>query len=70
MSNLEWFWDKVIAKEILTKKFKKEIDRIADENTLVAVSKPDINPNIFDSASDLHTDEILHTDLTDVSIEF
>ena len=46
------------------------MDRIADENTLVAVSKPDINPNIFDSVKSLHMNEILHTDLIDVSIEF
>ena len=62
LSNLEWFWKKVIAKELLTKKFKKKMDRIADENTLVAVSKPDINPTIFDSVNNLHNDEILHTD--------
>ena len=36
------------------------MDRIADENTLVAVSKPDINPTIFDSVNNLHTDEILN----------
>ena len=70
LSNLEWFWKKVIAKELSTKKLKKKIDRIADENTLVAVSKPDINPTSFDSVNNLHTDEILHTDLIDVSIEF
>ena len=62
LSNLEWFWKKVIAKELLTKKLKKKMNRIADENTLVAVSKPDINPTIFDSVNNLHNDEILHTD--------
>ena len=70
LSNLEWFWKKVIAKELSTKKLKKKIDRIADENTLVAVSKPDINPTSFDSVNNLHTDEILHTDSIDVSTEF
>ena len=46
------------------------MDRIADENTLVAVSKPDINPTIFDSVNNLHNDETLHTDQIDVSVEF
>ena len=70
LSNLEWFWKKAVAKERLTKKLKKKMDRIAGENTLVAVSKPDISPTIFDSVNNLHPDEILHTDLIDVSIEF
>ena len=70
MSNLEWFWKKAVAKERLTEKLKKKMDRIAGENTLVAVSKPDISPTIFDSVNNLHPDEILHTDLIDVSIEF
>ena len=63
MSNLEWFWKKFVAKELLTKKLKKKTDRIADENTFVVVSKPAINLNIFDSVSNLQTDEILHADL-------
>ena len=46
------------------------MDRIADENKLVALSKPDINPTIFDSSNNLHTEEILHTDLIDISTEF
>ena len=70
LSILEWFWKKVIAKELLTKKLKKKMDRIADENALVAVSKSDINPTIFDSVNNLHNDEILHSDLIDVSVEF
>ena len=70
LSNLEWFWKKVIAKELSTKKLKKKIDRIADANTLVAEGKPDINPTSFDSVNNLHMDEIFHTDLIDVSIEF
>ena len=70
MSNLEWFWKKAVAKERLTKKLKKKMDRIAGENTLVEVSKPDISPTILNGVNNLHTDEILHTDLIDVSIEF
>ena len=70
LSNLEWFWKKFIAKKLLTKKLKKKMDRIADENKLLALSKPDINPTIFDSLNNLHTDEILHTDLIDISTEF
>ena len=62
--------EKLIAMELLTKKLKKKMDKIADENTLVAVSRPAINPNIFDSVNNLHTHEILHTDLIDVSVEF
>ena len=37
---------------------------------LLVVSKPAINPNIFGSVNNLHTDETLHTDLIDVLIEF
>ena len=44
------------------------MDRIADENSLVAASEPAINPKIFDSVNNLHTDEIFHNDLG-VSIE-
>ena len=69
LSNLEWFEKKkVIAKELLTKKVKKKMDIIADKNMLVAVSKPDINPDISDSVYNLHTDETLHTDSIYVSI--
>ena len=58
--------EKSYYKELLTKKLKKKIHKIADENTLVAVSKPDMNLTIFDSVNNLHTDETLHTGLTDV----
>ena len=50
--------------ERLTKKLKKKMDRIAGENTLVAVSKPDISPTIFDSVNNLHTDEMRFCILT------
>ena len=70
LSNLKRFWKNVVAKELLTKKIEKKLDRIADENTLVAVSKPDINATIFDSVNNFHTDEILHTDFIDVSAGF
>ena len=64
------FGKKFIAKKLLTKKLKKKMDRIGDKNKLVALSKPDINPTIFDSSNNLHTEEILHTDLIDISTEF
>ena len=58
LSALKWFWRTVIADELLTKKLKHKMEKIYDEDSLVAINKP--KTSIALQESDLHlTNEIL-----------
>ena len=40
LSGLSWFWRTVIADEPLTKKLKRKMEKIYDEDSLIAINKP------------------------------
>ena len=58
LSGLSWFWRTVIADELLTKKLKHKMEKIYDEDSLVAINKHEMS--IALQESDLYlTNEII-----------
>ena len=57
-SSLRWFWRTVIADELLTKKLKHKMEKIYDEDSLVAINKPEMSIALQESDLNL-TNEIL-----------
>ena len=58
LSSLRWFWRTVIADELLTKKLKHKMEKIYDEDSLVAINKPEMSIALQESDLNL-TNEIL-----------
>ena len=58
LSGLSWFWRTVIADELLTKKLKHKMEKIYDEDSLVAINKPEMSIALQESDLNL-TNEIL-----------
>ena len=58
LSGLRWFWRTVIADELLTKKLKHKMEKIYDEDSLVAINKPKTSFSLEESELNL-TNEIL-----------
>ena len=55
---LSWFWRTVIADELLTKKLKHKMEKIYDEDSLVAINKHEMSIALQESDLNL-TNEIL-----------
>ena len=58
LSGLSWFWRTVIADELLTKKLKHKMEKIYDEDSLVAINKHEMSIALQESDLNL-TNEIL-----------
>ena len=58
LSGLSWFWRTVIADELLTKKLKHKMEKIYDEDSLVAINKPKTSFSLEESHLNL-TNKIL-----------
>ena len=58
LSGLRWFWRTVIADELLTKKLKHKMEKIYDEDSLVAINKPKTSFSLEESDLNL-TNQIL-----------
>ena len=58
MSGLGCFWRTLIAGELLAKKLKHKMEKIYDEDSLVAINKPEMSIALQESDLNL-TNEIL-----------
>ena len=58
LSGLSWFWRTVIADELLTKKLKHKMEKIYDEDSLVAINKHEMSIALQESDLNL-TNEII-----------
>ena len=58
LSGLRWIWRILITDELLTKKLKHKMEKIYDEDSLVAINKPEMSIALQESDLNL-TNEIL-----------